>query len=309
MNSLTPSVSVLIVCHNRRDECLIAVESALAQDYGDLEVLVFDDCSHDGTVAAVRERFPDVRVYPSEVKRSATVLRNRGFEEARGEVIFSLDDDSYFSEAGIVSNISKCFLDRPTVAVVGIPYIEPFATALHAPVLLRPDERIAAYTGCAAALRRSAIREVGGYRECFDCYGGEEGDLAIRLRDRGYDLIQGRSGYIVHTKSPKRDLRQQRKTAIRNTFLGIWLNFPVEHAIWRSLTYSIGLVKYRFSISAVPLRFYELVAGLWATMMYIGLRAPVRRGTYHRYRRLPSHGRQPWDGVAPEPCVRGAQGR
>ncbi len=230
-NNSRPLVSILLPSHNRCNEVLLAVETAFEQDYDKLEVLVYDDCSEDGTVEAIRSKFPAAKVFAHTSKQSATALRNEGFREAKGEYIISLDDDSYFSERTIVSDIVKYFINRPNLAVVGIPYVEPYNSSSYLPKLLNEGESIAAYTGCAAAFRKSAIIAVDGYRKCYKYYGLEEGDMAIRLRDRGFELIQGKSGYIVHTKSPKGTIRTQSRFGARNGLFFIWLNLPLEYDI------------------------------------------------------------------------------
>ena len=50
-------ISVVIPCYNRRDRILASVESVLGQSYGDLELIVVDDGSTDGT-AALFENYP-----------------------------------------------------------------------------------------------------------------------------------------------------------------------------------------------------------------------------------------------------------
>src|SRR5262245_46067379 len=140
-----PTVSVVIATRNRRHDVLVAVQSALAQDYPHLEVLVYDDNSSDGTVAAIEERWPEAKVHGSSEPASPTVLRNRGFREATGELVLSLDDDSYFSAPTIISDIVRDFAASPHVAVVGVPFIEPFATASHQKIAVAHGEPISAF--------------------------------------------------------------------------------------------------------------------------------------------------------------------
>ena len=52
-----PLVSVLICCYNRRDFLALTLDSVFAQDYPNIEVVVVDDGSEDGTEEMIRERF------------------------------------------------------------------------------------------------------------------------------------------------------------------------------------------------------------------------------------------------------------
>ncbi len=70
-----PAVSVIIPTHNRLPMVLNAVESALAQTFGDREIIVADDGSTDGTAAALRQRF-------AERVRLISLERNSGLPAA-----------------------------------------------------------------------------------------------------------------------------------------------------------------------------------------------------------------------------------
>ncbi|MCC7334732.1 MAG: glycosyltransferase family 2 protein, partial [Pirellulaceae bacterium] len=95
------AASVIITSRNRCADVLRAVASCFAQQGTTLEVLVFDDASDDGTVDRVRQTFPNCRVFGNTERQGYIINRNRGFLEARGPVVFSLDDDAYFSDVDI----------------------------------------------------------------------------------------------------------------------------------------------------------------------------------------------------------------
>lgn len=88
-------VSVVIPTHNRKNFIGETVDSVLAQTYTDLEVVVVDDGSTDGTGDYMRARYasePRVRyIWQENAERSAA--RNRGIDEARGEFLAFLDSD------------------------------------------------------------------------------------------------------------------------------------------------------------------------------------------------------------------------
>jgi glycosyltransferase involved in cell wall biosynthesis len=88
-----PKVSVIIPTYNRATKVRDTIESVLTQTVTDLEVIVVDDGSSDGTGKILEETFGDRIRYYAQVNQGASVARNKGVEEARGEWIAFLDSD------------------------------------------------------------------------------------------------------------------------------------------------------------------------------------------------------------------------
>ena len=84
-------VSVVIPVHNGERFVADAIQSVLSQSYQPLEVIVVDDGSLDTTAEVVGE-YPDVG-YVHQEHQGVSVARNRGLEEAKGELITFLDHD------------------------------------------------------------------------------------------------------------------------------------------------------------------------------------------------------------------------
>jgi len=300
-----PDASVVITTRNRCDEVLVAVESCFAQDCK-VEVLVYDDCSDDGTAVAVKSAFPETRVVTFPGRVGYIVNRNRGFRDARAPVVFSLDDDAYFSEPDIVSRTLDMFDRDPSVAAVAIPYIEPLkrlslSSLRYSRKSLDPGADIRSYIGCAHAIRIDAALAAGGYRDFF-VHQHEERDLCLRLRDAGGRVVYGDSAPIVHMVSPKRSSARVMLYGGRNQILCETLNVPFPDLLVRLVRVPIGMISYRFQWSTLPIKLQSLGAGLMETVRRWHERKPVRRATFRAYRALPGHGPEPWEGEVPPPC-------
>jgi len=91
--SRQPSVSVIIPTYNRAALVRRAAASALAQTYGDFEVLVVDDGSTDATLEALGPFLSRIKFLRAPENRGVSAARNLGIAAARGEWLAFLDSD------------------------------------------------------------------------------------------------------------------------------------------------------------------------------------------------------------------------
>src|SRR5690606_6649220 len=119
-------VSVLIAAYNAERWLAEAIESALGQTYPQVEVIVVDDGSTDGTLSVARS-FEDrgVRVV-HQANAGACAARNRALEEAQGEFVKFLDADDALASDAIAVQLSALAPHRADRYIV--PYGEAVAT-------------------------------------------------------------------------------------------------------------------------------------------------------------------------------------
>ena len=101
-NGSLPLVSIVTVVHNRARTLPRAIDSVLAQEYPELEYIVVDGCSTDGTVDVIRRYEHHIDVWISEPDRGISEAFNKGVALARGQIIGLLNSDDWY-EAGAVS--------------------------------------------------------------------------------------------------------------------------------------------------------------------------------------------------------------
>ena len=89
---MEPLVSVVIPVFNGERFLPEAVESVLSQKYAPLEIIVVDDGSTDGT-AAVARNLPGTVRYLHQTNQGPAAARNRGIEQAQGDLIAFADAD------------------------------------------------------------------------------------------------------------------------------------------------------------------------------------------------------------------------
>ncbi|MDD4894346.1 MAG: glycosyltransferase [Candidatus Omnitrophica bacterium] len=104
MNSKSlPIVSFLVPSFNRANLLEQAIGSLLAQSYKNIEIIVIDDASTDGTEGMVRSKFSGVVKYiKNNSNRGVAYSRNLGLSYAKGEFIGLLDSDDILIERDCV---------------------------------------------------------------------------------------------------------------------------------------------------------------------------------------------------------------
>ena len=114
-----PRISAIICTHNRDDYLGAAIDSLLAQDLADYEVIVVDNASTDTTKAVVEARLPEPRLhYVYESTLGLSVARNAGAKAAQGDILAYLDDDAEAS-SGWLSALAHIYEMDEKVAIAG----------------------------------------------------------------------------------------------------------------------------------------------------------------------------------------------
>lgn len=105
-----PKVSVIIPTYNRREMVKEAIGSVLDQGVEDLELIVVDDGSTDGTAEEISGYGGRVRLFRHERNRGVSAARNRGILHAKGKYIGFLDSDDLWVKGKLKAQVA--FLDE-----------------------------------------------------------------------------------------------------------------------------------------------------------------------------------------------------
>ena len=241
-----PTVSVIILSYNRRDDLRESLRSIGDQDYEPLETIVFDNGSTDGSVDMVKAQFPLVRLIESHENLGACTGRNRAFEAARGDFIFQMDNDATISPRGAVRTMVNRFAAEADLGVI-FTRIEDAATGCvyrpgYGAAYLDGDFYTWRFHGCAAMIRREAIAKAGYYLPDEFFRAAEENDLSVRVLDAGYNILYAAMIVAKHKLSPRaRDTREISFLTVRNNLRVAWKFYPLTRALlltlWRPLHY------------------------------------------------------------------------
>lgn len=296
---MTPRATIVVTTKDRRDELRRMLETAFAQTAGDLEVLVIDDGSSDGTAQMVRAEFPAARVDRSDQSLGLIEQRNRGARLARAPIVVSLDDDAVLPSAETIEQTLADF-DHPRIGAVAMPFVDVRTSTVHRQQAPDPERRwvTSSYIGTAHALRRDVFLAVGGYRGELRQM-AEEPDYCLRMLDAGYVTRLGRADPLHHLESPRRNVARITALGRTNDLLHGFHNVPMPYLAAR-----LAKVTLHSLLFAVRWRQPRAVAAGLARGYRLGLpllrsRRPVRRATYLLDHDLRGRGPLPLEEVEP----------
>jgi glycosyltransferase involved in cell wall biosynthesis len=106
MESRVPRLSVIIPCYNAERYIGATIASVLAQGEPDIEIIVVDDGSRDGSVQLVREQFPTVRLV-QQANQGVAAARNNGLLEASGEWVAFVDADDIWLPGKLAAQFAQ----------------------------------------------------------------------------------------------------------------------------------------------------------------------------------------------------------
>jgi N-acetylglucosaminyl-diphospho-decaprenol L-rhamnosyltransferase len=219
-------VSVIIVSYESRDTIAACLASVAAHAGMRVETIVVDNASRDGTVALIRDQFPDVQVIAQTENRGFAAGSNAGARIAVAPYLLFLNPDAELC-SGALSALRAHLEASPRVAAAGPRFIYPDGTsqdgAFRYPTLLmtwleffpRPGRilhgslngRFVARDGmpievdhplgACMLVRRTAWADVGPFDEAFFLY-CEEVDWCTRAKRHGWAISHVPAATVIH---------------------------------------------------------------------------------------------------------------
>ncbi|MES2660452.1 MAG: glycosyltransferase family 2 protein [Verrucomicrobiota bacterium] len=197
-------VSVIIPTYNRIATIAQAVDSVLAQTYQDVEIIIADDGSTDGTCESLAVYGDRIRIV-KQPNRGPSAARNLGVSASTGEILAFLDSDDLWLPEKIERQVEvleaggkgvPCCICNATLESEPGKTMTSFDAAgikcdTESGYILNPSQLLATrflLFNQVVAVRRDVFLKIGGFNE--DLWLLEDHDLALRLS------IQGKWGFI-----------------------------------------------------------------------------------------------------------------
>ena len=111
-------ISIITVCYNSEQTLRDTIESVLAQDYSNIEYIIIDGESNDGTLNIIREYENRIDTIISEPDDGIYDAMNKGIHFATGDVIGILNSDDLFEYPGVISDVLDQFKFNPKVSLI-----------------------------------------------------------------------------------------------------------------------------------------------------------------------------------------------
>lgn len=209
----------------------------------DVECVVFDDGSTDGTYEFVKQNFPNIKIHRNEVSKGYIFCRNTMLNETKATYAISLDDDAHFITQNPLELIQDYFEQNANCGLIALRIFwglqEPNTTVSN-----EKPTPVQGFVGCGHVWRTTAWREIPSYPEWFVFY-GEENFASYQLYKNNWQ-VQYLPDVLVHhrvnVKSRKNnsDYTLRLRRSLRSSWYLLFLFYPLA-LIPRKIIYSIWM--------------------------------------------------------------------
>ncbi|HTN24539.1 MAG TPA: glycosyltransferase family 2 protein [Solirubrobacteraceae bacterium] len=237
--SARPRVSVILASYNAWEHLERCLRSLLEHTTSaDLEIVVVDNASADGTPERLPVAFPSARLIANDHNAGFARANNQGMAAATGDLLLLLNSDTYV-EDDVIGRAAAHLLARPGIGMLGVDLRFPHGRRQHVAnrrlsvrrslverlwlYKLIPRARRGSYllggyweedreievdwlAGAFMLLRPALFARSGGFDEQFWMY-GEDSEWCMRLRRSGVRILYApRIGIVYHVGAASSDL-------------------------------------------------------------------------------------------------------
>ena len=123
-------ISIVTSVYNNKETIAEAIESVLSQTYENIEYIVVDGASKDGTLDVIEQYTDKITTFVSETDKGIYDGLNKGIALATGDVVGFLHSDDLFEDEHVVEKIADAFKKRHVDSIYGdLTYVSKEDTA------------------------------------------------------------------------------------------------------------------------------------------------------------------------------------
>jgi len=212
-------ISIILINYNRKQlalNCIYSIHNkSTSSNY---EIIVVDNNSTDGSVEAIKARYPKVKVIAQKHNLGFGKANNIGANASTGEYLFFVNNDTIFTE-DIIEPFSLFLKENPSCGAVGPLLVNADGTYQHSygyfpsiinewrvqketkaiksiPTNFNPQE-VDWVSFAAVMIPRNVFGQISGFDERYFMY-FEDADVCLRLKEIGYSTIYYPAHSLVH---------------------------------------------------------------------------------------------------------------
>ena len=236
--------SILITTKNRiTDLQYTLIKSKNLLDRSDVECIIYDDGSVDGTSKYVKENYPNIILLRNQSSKGYMFCRNKMLSETKADFAISLDDDAHFVSEKPLKYIQSHFEKNLHCGLIALRIF----WGLKEPSIIDSKEsscQLQGFVGCAHVWRISAWRDIPNYPEWFVFY-GEEDFASYQLFKKSWQvhyLPKVLVNHRVDVKARKNniDYTTRLRRSLRSGWYLFFMFYPISK-IPRKMAYSIWM--------------------------------------------------------------------
>jgi len=273
-------LSIIIVNYNVKEyilNCIQSIQDKIDANRCPYEVIVSDNGSVDGSVEAIRERFPWVKVIENNANLGFGKANNIGAKQAKGEVLFFLNPDTVINYG--IEEMCDYILHHPQTGVLSPLVLDENSSINLAPfysfdynifllvlglITLRPYTLLYSYrlhknikykrifntniiTGCSMMMRKNVFIQIHCFDENLFMY-SEEFDIEQKIRRHHYLIQLDTQASITHYgDTPIHFLKVNQQIAAHSQKVVLQTHF---HYTWilRYILLMLNYCKYTLSL-------------------------------------------------------------
>ncbi|MBD0264363.1 MAG: glycosyltransferase [Tolypothrix sp. Co-bin9] len=284
----TPDISVIIPTYNRISMLEEALNSVFQQDFkGEVEIIVIDDNSQDGTPAIIRSKYPGIHLIEFKENKGSYATRNQGLKKAKGKYIAFLDSDDLWEKEYLKMQISSleayknCFSVSPILrwylqeGKKNIDYQRPDLTNYISEVHhLLCNTFIA--TPSSVMFPKSAFDKVGLFDEELKV--GADGEFYIRCLLSGYKSVFLEQPFAIKREHSLAQITDSRNTKLKQK--ARFMRIKKAYALSNGQLDSVSIKQvYAYNYAKFASQYYlnnQYFDWLFCSLM-IGLHGDIKR--------------------------------
>lgn len=287
--------SIIITTNNRMEDLKYSLQKVeLFIDRDDVECLICDDGSVDGTFEFIKKNYPSIKLIKNSKKMGLIYSRNRLMELAIGKYAISLDDDLNFLTPNPLECIAEFFESHPKCAVQSFRIywdkIEPLATETQ-----ENSYRVINYAGGAHAFRMDAWFMIPNYPSWFKFY-GEENYASFHLFLNEWEIyyqpfVLAHHRVDLKARKGDKDYITRQRRSLRSGWYLYLIFYPVKY-IPKAIIYSM-FIQFKKGIKTRNWKLFialllAILDVFWNLLRMLKEDSRLSQSEYLDYFRLPS---------------------